>query len=782
MAEREALILGALLHDVGKFAQRANDNPKIQDHSHWGAEWFENNLSEKLTTIYSKDEMQIIRSAIGNHHGYEEYISLADAISAGLDRIKLEDEEKGDPFTDRLISIFSRISISHRQKKDMYHKLALLGEDCFEETFPIDDKECSFTEYDHLLSRFDREIESMDFREFSPQKVIDYLYFLLWKYTWCIPSAAYKDEPDISLFDHLKTTAALAGCLYDYSKEHPGETLNLDTNAFSLVGGDISGIQNYIFDILTQQGKVAKRLRARSFFVQLISEIAAHKILHQFNLPLCNLIISAGGNFYVLLPNLRDVNEKVGQLQKEFDKWTVSHLHAELSIGLADIELSGKDLADFSGVLDRLKSRVNYRKYQPHKLMLAADDAWSVQEFLRPEAIEGDEKACQGCHKYPQKETEDNEHNFCERCLTDTRIGQVLPSREYIGFFDNNHHEFEILNYSFELWDKKDLREKAVREPYLILDLSNPDIGFPIIGFKFLTTHIPTEKEIPQAVTERENQPVTFDDIANVSQGDRLLGYIKADIDNLGKILRNGFLTRKPAVKKGGIKPSISRFATFSRMLETFFSGYLEVKLQKDFKNTYTVFSGGDDFFLVGPWDETIKFVRDVRKEFSRFCSFNPDLTFSAGIILSKSHEPISFCADMVEEKLKHSKTEEGKDRITFFDQTVSWNELDKILLEASRVIEWLEEDPPIISRGFVHNLREYGEMSRKYHEERIINYLKFVPLLTYEIYRNLTQERQREAFAWAEDLRPSKDNPEGGENLPYLRVIMEYVLTYTRS
>jgi len=153
------LILGALLHDVGKFAQRASDNPKIQDHSHWGVEWFENNFAKKLKTVFSQDEIQIIRSAISNHHGYEEYISLADAISAGLDRIKLEDEEKGDPFTDRLVSIFSRISISPKQKKDMYHKLAFLEEDCFEEAFPIDAKKCTFKEYGHLLTAFNQDYE-----------------------------------------------------------------------------------------------------------------------------------------------------------------------------------------------------------------------------------------------------------------------------------------------------------------------------------------------------------------------------------------------------------------------------------------------------------------------------------------------------------------------------------------------------------------------------------------------------------------------------------------------
>ena len=125
---------------------------------------------------------------------------------------------------------------------------------------------------------------------------------------------------------------------------------------------------------------------------------------------------------------------------------------------------------------------------------------------------------------------------------------------------------------------------------------------------------------------------------------------------------------------------------------------------------------------------------------------------------------------------------QEEKDSITIFNQTVSWDELNKILFEAKRIVKWLEKEPPLISRALVYNLREYGEMSRRYQEEGLIQYLKFVPLLTYDIYRNLTKERQKEALLWAENLRPSRESPQGGENLPYLMAIMEYVLTYTRS
>jgi CRISPR-associated protein Csm1 len=774
-----AVVLGALLHDIGKFVQRAQDNPMSQDHSHWGDEWFQNNLSEKLSFVFGEKEKHIIRSAISNHHAYEKYVSLADAISAGMDRITItEEEEKGDPFTDRLISIFSKISASEEPKFEKFNQFAPLGREKLKETFPTEDKKCATGEYASLLKGFEKEIEEANFSNLTPDGVIHFLYFSLWKYCWCIPSATYKIEPDVPLFDHLKTTAAIAGCLYAYQQEHPMEDTNIERKAFCLIGGDVSGIQTYIFDVLTQQGKVAKRLRARSLFVQLISEVASHKILHAFHLPLCNLILSAGGNFYILTPNLKDSPQMVRALEKEFDDWTLKELNAELSLVLATENMSGKDLTDFSKILEGLKEELSYRKHQPHRAALCDHGKWFAREFVRPEVVDGDEKACQGCHKFPIKERSEVGDSLCERCSSDTKIGQLLPKTKFLAFFKDNLHGFQVLNYSFDLWDDEDLTKTSKDKPYLVLALNNSQIKLPVSGFKYLANHIPTTSDVPSDEVG-ESQPVTFNDIACRSKGDKLIGYVKADVDNLGLILREGFKDTKL---------SISRFATFSRSLETFFSGYLQAKMEADFRENYTVFSGGDDFFIAGPWDKSVEFASTIRKDFSVFCANNPDLSFCAGIALAKPHEPISYCADMADRNLKKSKRKEGKDSITLFNQTVRWSEFgERILKEAKQITEWLEKEPPLVSRGFVNRLRRYGEMAEKssIHEpssEVETEFLKFVPLLVHDIRRNLTRKGQEIALDWAEDLIPTVDKPKGGENLEFLMTIMDYVLTYTRS
>ncbi len=183
------------------------------------------------------------------------------------------------------------------------------------------------------------------------------LYYLLQKYTWCVPSAVWKDVPDVSLLDHLKTTCAIAECLCNVEEKYLDnlitaieknwrkEELNgeeekaLNDAKFLPIGGDISGVQKFIYSI-TSKGAV-KGIRGRSFYLDLLSESIAKYILRELNLPITNLLYCGGGHFYVLAPS--NVERDLEGIQRKIAERLLKIHRGELYLVLDWYRLSAND-------------------------------------------------------------------------------------------------------------------------------------------------------------------------------------------------------------------------------------------------------------------------------------------------------------------------------------------------------------------------------------------------------------------------------------------------------
>lgn len=183
----------------------------------------------------------------------------------------------------------------------------------------------------------------------SYQVFAESLYSLLYKYTCNIVSSTIN-LPDVSLFDHLKTTAAIAVCLYYVSVEKGFSSLSEIRNykkPLLLVGGDISGIQNYIYDILTKSA--AKNLKGRSFYVQLLVDSIIQKLLNHLGLFSSNIIYSSGGGFYLLAPNSANVKEKIKNATHKIGELIFSRHGTDLYLALETEEVS----------IDNIKNKKN---------------------------------------------------------------------------------------------------------------------------------------------------------------------------------------------------------------------------------------------------------------------------------------------------------------------------------------------------------------------------------------------------------------------------------------
>lgn len=752
----QTVVLAGLLHDIGKFYQRGLEKGK-GDHQYLGEECFNQYIAEKLSTLLSQDEIGTIRSAINNHHGHERFVTPSDCISAGMERIALDNDECGEPSKERLLSVFERLSLINNTKKTNEYAhylkpLSLTRNDLF--PFEFSEKNLK-DDYKQLWDSFVNEVK--DIPAYSLHSYLNTIYSLLQKYTWCVPSATYKDEPDIALFDHAKTTAAIAGCLYHYEKLDKSSD-----NKFLIVGGDISGIQNFIYRITKAQGVkgISKMLRGRSFYLLLLQDVIARHIIEQVGLFNTNILYSGGGRFELLLPRTEEAKGKLNNIRVNINKWLFNMYGGELGLALESIEANQDTLKGYGDILLKLNDNLAIAKKKKF-LSSFTDAAFWIEKTPDRSVI----KVCKACGISTVTNDEP-----CELCNLHKNIGSKLPNTSYLIFGNKDLENINGLHVPFGKFgtvyllenDKPTTEYLLKSEKILAIEKINK-LEHLQTGFRFLGNTAPVANadfSVDYDQTDEDKQVkkgnvLSFEIIADASIGDKRLGILKMDVDLLGLIFTLGLEEEQHSKRK-----SISRIAALSRSMDMFFGGYLnnicneiferwknESKWEHKGKVTqilYTVYSGGDDLLIVGPWSEMPKLAQKIHDEFKAYTCHNPDINISAGIFLCKPKYPISLAAKVAGEQLDTSK-DNGRKRITLFRDTVEWKVNGEIYIKelldfGEDLYSYInsEDSRKKLPRGFVHGLLR---KCKQYNGGQDPN---FIPAIIYQLARNVKDDELR--------------------------------------
>jgi CRISPR-associated protein Csm1 len=214
------------------------------------------------------------------------------------------------------------------------------------------------------------------------------------------------------------------------------------------------------------------------------------------------------------------------------------------------------------------------------------------------------------------------------------------------------------------------------------------------------------------------------------------LGVLKADVDDLALLFACGLPQERF---------TISRLYALSSQFNNFFAFYLPYALRasKDFNSIYTVFAGGDDLFLLGPWDKIIEFARFVHDKFKHYVCENEEVHFSAGISFVKSNMPVDIIAEYVEENLELAKNG-GKNSITMFKRVVDWEQFDDVLNIREEINHLLSLNYLTKSTLYkLNGLIKMAEKEKKLMQKAKINVqdihnLKWRALLSYVLARNI--------------------------------------------
>jgi CRISPR-associated protein Csm1 len=205
-----------------------------------------------------------------------------------------------------------------------------------------------------------------------------------------------------------------------------------------------------------------------------------------------------------------------------------------------------------------------------------------------------------------------------------------------------------------------------------------------------------------------------FHELATQSEGIARLAVLRADVDNLGQAFVAGFESEK----YGQRYVTLSRTATFSRKLALFFKRHINTLLEQGqyfltdeddpCRKATVVYSGGDDLFLIGAWDDILGFAVDLYDALGEYSQNT--LTISAGIGLYPEKYPVSTMAKQTGALEDAAKAVPGKNAVALFDaQTVyPWPIfVEKVLEEKYRLISDFFGTMQDYGKAFLYHLLE---------------------------------------------------------------------------
>lgn len=824
------IAMAAFFHDIGKLADR-----EIMNISQ---EYFDNNASiylpvwngryshphavytaafiEQMRAVLPKEFNQpgwgegdsFINLAAGHHNPdtpMQWIIAMADRISSGFDRAEFEEAyNKAVPPRDyqknRLLPIFEHLSAKSGkppERSENYQYCYPLGEITPVNIFPALKKEAipkdqtaAAGEYQSLYDGFLEGLKGLYHKNQDKALWFEHAESLVMLYASSVPAArAGHVIPDVSLYDHLKTTAAIAAALYLYHHQ-TGAMLVPDikenkTKKFLLVSGDFYGIQNFIFSSAESQEKRSKMLRGRSFSVSLFSELAADMICRNIGLPSVSVILSAAGKFTLIAPNTPKALEAIDEAEKSINEWLINAAYGETAIGFSFVEAAPRDFikGKFSSLWDKLKQRMETKKF--HKIDLSLFGG-AITGYLDGFQNNLKSPVCPFCGKRPSHPLCEGSRfsgekiSACKLCRDHIFLGENLVKnnlvaitatdagikgdnnkllepvfgRYQVAFLDGGLNDMAANGKLLKYWDVSPAKNSAFNKHVTARFINGHVPIYSMEDFndeRLLWGKKDPDKKLAQIDEISPGAPKTFAHIANQSltlkegkyAGVEALGVLKADVDNLGLLMTCGLK---------GEQFTLSRLATLSRQLNYYFSIYLPdlLKSRKEYHNVYTVFAGGDDLFLIGPWNCMTRLAQDIRNSFSDYVCRNPEIHLSAGISLHKPNRPVGLMAQASESELEAAK-DGGRNRMSLFSETVLWHEMDELTAIGNEMENWLEKN--WISAAMLYRLNHIMTMAGD--EKRLIRdhhiYLedmectKWRALLSYSVGRHAGKDLKAE-------------------------------------
>jgi CRISPR-associated protein Csm1 len=672
MTEKNKLVIGSLLHDIGKIVHRSGYDGR--NHSQSGHDWL-------------RDECGVDDEAVSHcvlyHHGWRlknaklmsddvAYITYAaDNIASAIDRREMDSDDVNydePPFSKdaKFESVFNLLY--GRSGETMCYPPVLLAE---AERTPLptsEPPEYSQDFYSKALAAFSDNLRGMPLDEAYTDSLLEIMEANL----SFIPSTTGRDQVrDISLFDHSKITAAVASCIFDYLGEKgeedyraalfENERSTFAAEDFALLYSlDMSGIQSFIYTIRSEGA--LQSLRGRSFYLEIMMEHLADTLLEALCLSRANLLYTGGGHLYMLLPNTEAARAAIAGFERDTNHWFLEHYGTQLYVAggyapCSENSLKNEPAGSFEALHRRVSEKISEKKmkrYSKDDILFLNSRNHVGRECRTCKTVsasvtgeKGGKPDCPLCECMKELSKNVIGDSFFAAVKGDAGHNPVLPGGYSILALNDENGARELMgdgSSSFRIYGKnKYFRGKGVKAKLWVGDYH-------------------AEKEISQ-YTKRSWS----------GEGIARLGVLRLDVDNLGDAFVRGF------AHEDGRYNTLSRTSQFSRSLSMFFKHDINAILNEGNCHATIIYSGGDDVFLIGAWDDVINAAIKLREQFTLFSQGK--LTLSAGIGIYPDKFPIHVMAresgELEAYAKRNKRPDKDKDSIALFDRhgRYGWDE-----------------------------------------------------------------------------------------------------------
>lgn len=652
-----------------------------------------------------------------------EYQSLIKAINVEANRIVLGSEQLVEQPQSQLTSLFENINLTsdkYTNNKRYFYPIQPLTA---ESIFPTKEKTSDIEKQKKvLLQNFMQGLAKIPHSHKENLVLwLDHFDTALQCFFSSLPSV-YTAE--ISQYDQLKTTVAIATALVLADEQNKAKP-------FLLIQGDFFGIQDFIFSGGRETNKrAAKILRGRSFQVSLFTELAALKVLEACELPSTSQLMNAAGKFLIVAPNTEKIRQAIYRVQNELNQWFVDNTYGLVGLGLAVKEAAVSDFfgQTFKKLRDSLFKELEKIKLQrldltattvsvqnikypfgecQYNSYFPAEDSDKQQSIISADQIKIGEYLAKKariiiCNKdaeiYQDRETTKLSLSIFSYHIIFTsieeitgRFGKQAQAQQIKRLWD-----FELpKKTSSSLWNGYARRYINAYIPYFIVDGEADIKKYKIVD----KDNISYEKDKIKTFDYLACEDREKDGMGNYI-GQAALMTLKGDVDNLGLIFQKGLK-----------QPNFAKMAALSRQMNQFFSLWLPAYCVEHQQNMYTVFAGGDDFFLIGPWYSTQKLAFAMQQNFARYVANNPEIHFSSGMVMTKVGTPVHRLGEMAEEVLEKAKKVDGKNAVTIYQTSVGWNKWETLSTLELKIEELAKKYN--ISTSYLYSLIHFAKQAQ---------------------------------------------------------------------